>query len=240
MTTFSQVVDEMTLEIVRPDMITMIPGFLNQTIREMHMHAQTNMPVFFDDNRNEALVTVSQADSNDGTFLWDIPNMALLQAIEAINYGYGNRYAKQKSPQVARLNDLSDPNGGYYWYRSGPQIAMAGTGGDGKTVRISWFAYPRSLRYYLPGSTRPLTYNEETMEYAQPQGATISLEEAMNLSTNWLLQRHAEVLKEGIRAKAYKRMDDQFRASTAYSQFQAMRTGMQNAESVEMTASYAR
>lgn len=234
MTTFSQIIDEMTLELVRPDMINMLPSFLNQAIREVHINSSSNMPVFYDDNRKEAILTVSGLDANADTdvFKWELPFAALYQAMDAVYYDRWNRYAEAQSPQVILDPLFNRPNDRFAYYRSGLSICFTGHGGNGNTIRVAWFEYPRSLIYYKPGPTRPLNYDVESMTYSQPAGAVISLEQAKTLTTNWIVERHAEMLKEGIRAKAYKRMDDQFRASTSYSQWKQLLLGVQRTEQV--------
>lgn len=53
MTTLSQLVDDLLVELVRPDMRSMLVDYANQTVREMHFRPATNAPVLFDANRYE-------------------------------------------------------------------------------------------------------------------------------------------------------------------------------------------
>lgn len=228
MAVFSTIIDELVLELVRPDLVTMLPGFLNQTIRECHHGALRNDPIFFDENRKEIEVAATPLSQN--AFVWQIPVAPLFQAIDAIYFVSPRRYANLVSPQTINESNPHRPNDMFAYYRTGPAFAMRGFGAESSKVKISWFEYPRSLVYYST-STRPLKFNVETMQYEQPQNASISLNAAMNLSTNWLIERHTEMLKEGVRAKAYARMDQEFRSSTSYSKYKTMLDGMQKAES---------
>lgn len=64
--------------------------------------------------------------------------------------------------------------------------------------------------------------------------------EALAKVTNWILERHEEMLAEGLRAKVYKRMADETRSRTSYSQYEAMRIGVTNTESLELNVGYTR
>lgn len=244
MTTFSQLIDEVYVELVRPDMKGMLPAYLNQTIRELHQNSLTNpsMPVFYDDNRMEAEVVVTGADVNQGIFLWSIPVTSQFQAMEAVWYAGANVYAKERNPSTARLRTMSSVDDKYYFYRTGPQYAFSCTGGDGQKIQLSWFEYPRTLKYYPNDATRPMSYDVETQTYTRNPNYTPvqSDAQAQLLTVNWLLDRHEDTLKEGLRAKAYKRMGEEFRASRCYSQFENMRSGVQAAESLDLSASYGR
>jgi len=231
MSTFSQMIDALMTEIVRPDMVAMLPGFLNQTIRECHSGVTTQEPIFFDEGRKENLVTA--AGVTDGVYLWPIPSTPHFQAIDAVYYRKYSVYASPLSPQVIRDVTSARPNDRFAYYRTGPYFAFRGFGTDGDLIDLSWFEYPRSLVYYLAGDSRPLSFDPATLAYTQPTGATITLEEAKTLTTNWLIERHTEMLKEGVRAKAYKRMSDEFRANLCYSQFKQMLAGMQQSEGAQ-------
>lgn len=242
MTTFSQVVDDLAVEIVRPDMIIMLPAYLNQTIRELHFDSATKMPVYFNDNRQEDLITVSGYSDSNRIFLWDIPRSSQLQAIEAFYYDAWGVYAIQKAPAVNRLRNLSEVDAKYYWYRTGPSIAFHDTGANGSTIQAAWFEFPRALIYY-PKANRPMTYDVEQQLYVNNPSympAPLSVDTSLLYSTNWILDRWSDMLKEGVRAKSYKRMGDDTRASRAYSLFETTKAGMITNESYDMTPLYNR
>lgn len=230
MTTFSQLIDRVAKDLVRPDMTDlMLPAYLNQTIREMFVNAQTNLPVFFDDTRKEELIQVSQVNTETGAFVWPLPTATLLQRIEAVYYGRTRRYVQMGSPKSSLVTNFSAVNGDCFWYRVGTNLVFAGAGDDGDNIRISYFEYPRGLTYYPDGS-RPAYWDDENQQYMVQAGQTPEL--ALAKTTNFLLERHEQVLAEGLRAKAYKRMDDAARARMCYSQFESMRIGVQNTESL--------
>lgn len=231
MSTFSQMIDTLVTEIVRPDMVAMLPGFLNQTIRECHSGVEKQEPIFFDEGRHEVAATASGV--TDGVYLWPIPSTPHFQAIDAIWFRKYSVYATALSPQVIRDVSNVRPNDRFAYYRTGPYFAMRGFGTDGDLIDVSWFEYPRSLVYYPAGVNRPLEFDPTTLTYSQPSGATITLEEAKALTMNWIIERHTEMLKEGVRAKAYKRMGDEFRSNLCYSQFKQMLAGMQQAEGAQ-------
>lgn len=230
MAIFSQVVDDLLRELVRPDLNSMLPGYLTQTIRESHMSAEDRSPVLFPDNRLEVKVIANPVIEN--AYLWQIPNPSVLQAIEAVYYPSVSRYANETSPLLINASNLNNPNDQFCYYRSGTQIAMRGFGQENDSILISWFEFPKSLVYVPATNANRLVYDVETETYTLPAESTRTLEQAKLLSTNWLLERHEEMLKEGVRAKAYARMDDQFRAQASYSKYSQMLLGMQKTESM--------
>lgn len=235
MTTFSQMVDLLLKEIVRPDMVTMLPDYLNQTIREMHTNAQTSLPVAYADNRIEHLITIDSSVLDADNFVWPLPDPTRFQMVEAIYYRGVGRYAKPRTPDVARVRNFSDPLRSYYYYRSGPNLAFSKPGGVGDIVEASILYYPRRL-LYQQGTQRKVSWNAESEVFEYINGGTIA---DLDKATNWLLQRHADCLMEGTRAKAYKRMDDQNRAKLAYSQYESMRAAVIATESVSPDAQYS-
>ena len=64
-------------------------------------------------------------------------------------------------------------------------------------------------------------------------------ENAHLLITNWLLIRWEELIKEGVRAKLYKRVADQVRMRAAYSAFESARVAMGAAETYTGMTQYA-
>lgn len=244
MSTFSQLVDSLCLEIVRPDMLSMIPGYLNQTIRELHIDASSDgMPVLYKDNMIEDSLVVANVTQEAPGFVWQIPRLNRFQAMGAVFYPSRNRYASEKRPDVAKLTSFTDVNRDLYWYRSGINIVFSGHGGNTKSVLITYYEYCRNLVYYIK-TNRPVTWNAETdqLEYNNTviNAMGITQAEALDRTTNWLILRHADCLMEGVRAKAYKRMSDMERARLCYSQFESMRLGVIKGESTNANAAYAR
>jgi hypothetical protein len=229
-------VDEIVAETRRPDLRSEIATYLNQTIREAHFEPSRGNVVHYIDNRKEEQLTADSAD----VFLWDLPNPPLFQGIEAVRFAshYLGRmeYAKQVNPGPAMQ---SEP---FYFYRAGSRIAFGGTvgyGGVGGIIQISWFEYPAGLKYKEAG-TREATYDVETgwaynTVNSVDYGSTPELQETAQLRvSNWLLLRWADVLKEGLRAKVYKRLSDDVRQRTSYSLYQQLRQGLYTSEVAEL------
>lgn len=238
MTTFSQLVDELVSETKRPDLRAEIATYLNQTIREVHFEPSRGNVVFYGENRREEQVVASLETGE----IWDIPNPALFQAMETVRFaswGLGRtEYAEEATPGPMLA---AKP---FFWYRSGPSIVFGGTqgyGGVGGIIQLSYFEYPRSLKYKLPAVREAeydvesgWTYNTvDTVDY----GSTAELQAtAQLLTSNWLLMRWADVLREGLRAKVFKRLSDDVRQRTSYSLFQQLRQGLYTSEVSELSA----
>ena len=234
MTSFSQIVDELVAETLRIDLRPVIADYLRQTIRDMHMDSDKKMPVFYPDNRKEEQVSLSGV-TDENVFVWPIPAVTLFQQMEAIYYRSYGVYSVEKKPSIAKNRGQFDPNSQYYWYRVGSNLCLANPGKDGSLIDISWFEYLGSLAYYAP-ALNPATYNMETGLYTILAGYTEA--EAMAKSTNWMIQRHGDTLKEGLRAKVYKRLADLDRARLCYSQFETARQAIINTESMSYSISY--
>lgn len=237
MTTFPQLVDELVVETRRPDLRSEIATYLNQTIREVHFEPSKGNVVFYKENRNEIQIIAT----NERGEMWDIPNPATFQGVEAVrfasNYLGRMEFASEISPgpQVA-----SEP---FYWYRGGPTIVFGGTqgyGGVGGIIQISYFEYPRALKYKL-AAEREATYDSDDGWTYNTVGTTdYDLDEdsralARLRVSNWLLLRWADVLREGLRAKVYKRLSDQLRAGLCYSLYQTLRQGLYTSEVAELS-----
>ena len=228
MTTFSQLVDELVAETKRPDLRTEIATYLNQTIREVHFEPNKGNVVHYGANRLEDQITAVSTNSE----IWDIPNPATFQGVEAVrfasNYLGRMEYASEVKPGP---NLASYP---FFWYRTGPSIVFGGTvgyGGIGGIIQIAWFEYPRALKYKT-ALEREATYDLDSgWTYAAEYSGTPELElVAQSRVSNWLLMRWADVLREGLRAKIYKRLSDQPRSQTSYSLFMQLRQGLYTSE----------
>lgn len=240
MTTFSQLIDDTVIELVRPDLDTFLPAYLNQTIREFHTFSRDGTPVLYDDNRQEESVILSQMELNQWKYNWSIPNMTRFQYMDTVYYDGIGRYVAEKNPRIAKIRTLDGIDETYYWYRSGQYIVFSNPGMDGQAVLLSWFEYPRTLIYY-PKGTSPILYNRETDTYEEnPKylGPVISLEEKMARSTNWILQRHEMATQEGLRAKSWKRADDQNRSKLSYSTFETMKLAVQQSAQAKYVARF--
>jgi hypothetical protein len=237
MTTFSQLVDEVVTETRRPDLRAEIAVYLNQTIREVHFEPSRGNVVFYRENRRELEIVATSADSE----IWDLPNPATFQGMEAVRYASMNHlnrlaWAKEINPGSIMATEP------FYWYRAGSQVAFGGYigyGGIGGIIQLSYFEYPRSLKYKA-AAEREAEYDSETgFTYytvdSVDYDSTPELQaQAQERVTNWLLMRWADVLREGLRAKIFKRLSDDVRQRTSYSLFQQLRQGLYTSEIAEL------
>lgn len=230
MFTFSQLVDEMVSETKRPDLISEVARYLNQTIREVHMDPQRGGAIFFDENFREQQLT-SASDSN---LTWEIPNPTTFQKMLVVGFpSQFNRnneaiWAVETTPG-RHLSSLD-----YFYYRSGNTFVFSGFGGIGAKINLGWYEFPSSLKYKT-SAQRPATYDVES-GWAYAAGVdTPELQEAARMvTTNWLILRWNEIIAEGVRAKLYKRLSDTERARTCYSLYQSLRQGLWTSETAKL------
>ena len=230
MTTFSQLVDDMVAESRRRDLQLEIEKYANQTIRDCHFNEENRNLVLFGENRQEALV---YADS-DESHVWPIERPQLFAQLEVIHCPDVGLDAVLRNP--SQMNTRENRNGNPLYYRTGPNIAITGFGQEDSPIQIAWFAYPRRLIYYPPGATRPMEWDDaaENKTYATAYNSTPELrEQADELCTNWLLMRWPDLIREGVRAKLYKKLNDSERMRSAYSAFESNRRAMVAAETYE-------
>lgn len=226
MTTFSQLVDSMKAETLRPNMTAEIVSYLNQTIREVHFEPERGNVAFLVPNYNEDQVV---ADAEDG-FYWTIPDVATFQGLAAVRfdsvYLTGARvYAAEVMP--GRLTESRD----YSYQRAGERVYFRGYGGLNATVSLAWYEYPRALKYYAEAD-RPATYDvaDGWSYHADYNVSDESRAAARSLVSNWLLLRWYMVIEEGVRAKIYKRLSDDARQKVAYSLYMQQRRGLITSE----------
>lgn len=238
MTTFSQLVDKMVKETLRPDLLTEIGSYLNQTLREVHMEPSKGNAVFFRDNLKEDRLTATR----DQGFSWAIPQPSVFQGLQAVRYDcvYTNdkpTYSEEMSPGRGMAAK--------YWthYRSGRTVFFHGYGRTNDSISLAWYEYVPNLQYYVV-ALRPAQYQED------PTGVTDGWTYAPSITTpeqeaiaqiqcsNWLLLRWPTVIEEGLRAKIYKRVADQARAALSYSMYTTLRQGLVSSESADINGAW--
>lgn len=230
MTTFSQLVDDMVSETKRPDLVSEISRYLNETIREIHASEDRNATIFYRENYHEDLL---DADVESG-FQWDIPAPANFQKLTAIKYVNvfdedGIQVWASETTPGRHLKALT-----YYCYRVAGTFVFAGYGGVDTQIALGWYEFPRSLKYKAVAD-RPASYDDEDgWTYADGINTDELELGARELTSNWLLLRWKNVLAEGLRAKVYKRLSDDTRARTSYSMYQALRHGLWTSETAEI------
>jgi hypothetical protein len=217
MTTFSQLVDDVMAETMRPDMLVSIASYVNETIRELHMDKATGSSIRFKANLLEVELTTTVDDGHQ----WEIPVPQVFQGVEAVFYPGLGKYARERSPST--LYVLSEGvDGKYQWYRSGANLVLMGYGGSGQLADIAWYQFPRKLVYY-DTSERPMTWDDEsqTVTYLTSYDVDDTTRAtAQDKTTNWLLSRWESLVMQGARAKIYARLNATDRAKLAYSLFE--------------------
>lgn len=230
MFTFSQLVDDMVSETKRPDLVSEIARYVNQTVRECHFSPDRNAAILYQENFHEELVTAA-AESGE---TWEIPSPTQDSRLGRRRWGSGlppssgTEWAKETTPG-RHLNDLD-----HFFYRVGGTFVFSGYGGIGSAIALGWYEFPQSLTY-KSAAARPASYDPESgWTYADAVN-TPELEAAARLvTTNWLLMRWSDVISEGVRAKIYKRLSDTERARTSYSMYGSLRQGLWTSETAEL------
>jgi hypothetical protein len=229
MTTFSQLVDSIVSETKRPDLVSEIATYLNQTIREVHFTPDRGAALFFSENFRESLLTAT----SDESYTWDIPNPGTFQKMLLVKYSslfdrQGNDVFAAETIPGRHLAALD-----YYFYRVGGTFVFSGFGGLNSQIAIGWYEFPPSLKYKTP-ALREAWYDSEIGWEYHPDVNTPELQAAAQiLTTNWLLMRWHDVIAEGVRAKVYKRLSDTERARTSYSLYGSLRQGLWTSETAE-------
>lgn len=225
MTTFSQLVDELTKELVRPDLKSLIASSINQTIREAHT-GDKGQRYLFSSNRVESLLTVP--DGSQGVYNWLIPNARLWQKLDSIYYTRTGVYPIEGGPK--RVHDFNANCA--VWYRSGDYICMKGYGSDGDEIQVSLFYYPAALKYH-DSNTALATFDlEDGWKYAASVDPS-TYDSIQALYSNWILMRWTDYVREGCRTKIFRRLGDQVRGTMSYSAWQDGRRQLQQQEQID-------
>lgn len=230
MFTFSQMVDDIVSETKRPDLVSDISRYLNQTIRECHFTSDRNAAIFFKDNFKESQITATTANGQQ----WEVPNLTTFQKIAAVMYPaqasrLGHPIWPVETTPGRHIHELC-----HYFYQVGSVFIFSGYGGVGDKINLGWYEFPPSLKYF-PAANRPASYDEIDGWTYQPTITTDEDKEAARLvTTNWLLMRWNTVIGEGVRAKVYKRIADTERARTSYSLYAQLRQGLFTSEEADM------
>jgi hypothetical protein len=234
MTTFSQLVDSIVAETLRPNMRKEVASYLNQTIRECHFEPSRGNVAFLNANYREAQVI---ADSEIGAF-WAVPNVATFQGLAAVRFDSVFRdgavvYADEVMP--GRRAELVT----HGYQRAGDRVFFKGYGGVNAAISLAWFEYPAALKYYEVAN-RPAQWDAESgwSYHASFDSTDESRSIARSLVSNWLLLRWYMVVEEGLRAKVYKRLSDDARQRVSYSLYMQQRQGLITSEIADIGGVY--
>ena len=228
MATFSQIIDEMIQETKRPDLLSEICAYLNQTVMEIHYQPSSGNIILYRANRHEIQITAT----GDTKVVWDIPNPATFIGVEAVRYpcildAAGDPvFPREVNPGIAMNREL------YKYMRSGDSYVFSGYGGVGSLIDVCYQARPGRLKY-LPLAQRPAVFDDmDGWQYADSVVTEEEQEIARAATANWILLRYHDLVTEGVRSKVYKRLSDTERARTSYSLYMSLRQGLFTAESV--------
>lgn len=229
MTTFSQLVDSIVREVRRPDLLSEVVTYLNQTLREVHFTTDAkSQAIMYRENFTESMLTATVETG----FAWMIPDSTTFQAMQVVKYPFC-RSDDPYPPEVVPSRGLRGKH--QFYYRAGNQYLFSGYGGQGAQIAIGYYAYPRRLKYY-PVGQRPGEYDSDMgWTYAPSFDVDANTRlAAQAFTTNWLLLRWLDVLSEGVRAKVYKRVSDTDRARTCYSLYSSLRQGLYSSECADL------
>jgi hypothetical protein len=238
-TTFSQAIDDLVAETRRPDMKAILGDYLLQTIRELHVDTKSGSvgrALKFPDNLVEDELT---ADAETG-FTWAIAAPHRFQLFESAYYENRGLYSRNRSPSSA-FAFSEEINGDVYHYRSGNYFCFSGYGGLDAIIKIAYYQYPARLTYYS-AALRPAVWSDEAQGWTYLDSYDITDETRANavaLVTNWMLLRYPDLLKEGTRAKLYKRLNDPDRARMAFSAFESMKPLLISSETQDHSTTFS-
>lgn len=226
MFTFSQMVDECVRESMRGDLRPAMVNALNQTIREAHF--DSDLPVGFGANLVELTLTANV----EMGFTYALPRPRQFMMMEAVWYRVYSRYATARNPGTIKLFVSSVDGAEYGYYRTADSFAFDNYGGNGAMIDLAWYEYLPRLQYYA-ADARPATWNENTEQFDYLAAYDIdddTREDALRLSTNWMIYRHFDAIMEGLRSKIFKRMGDIERAKLYYSSAESAKKLLTSAE----------
>lgn len=230
MTTLTQVVDTIVAEVKRRDLTSRITTFANQTIREVHAQPnQLGRSLTFKANLHERIL-IPDVDTG---FVWPIPEARNFQLLSDVWYQIPGVAPLERTPSSA-MENRHEVNGRFYFYRSGDSFVFDGYGGTDAPIMVAYHSFPRRLTHFLRNA--PVLWNEEEQRYEYSDEYNTTPEkrqEALDKSTNWVLERWTDVILEGVRAKTYKSIGDDGRARLSYSLYESSRPQLVAAESYE-------
>lgn len=147
MTTYSQLVDELVLEVRRPDMVVDIARYCNETIRELHFDPKNNAALFYRENFREALILAA----SEASLTWTIPFPSLFQKMAAVKYlnqwGSGAQVYATETMPGRPLNGMK-----WYYYQAGDSFVFSDFGGANAQVALGYYEFPRPLQYKVPAA----------------------------------------------------------------------------------------
>lgn len=203
---FSELVDRAVHTAGRPDCLMDIAYAANETMRDLSKRSD------WDDDMVEEQIPVDPYLPN---VQWE-PSVgrSRFRREDFIVDGSGC------SPERVRPSHRMMRKQSAFYYKSGNTFVFSKVSGP---LLISYWAYQPWLQYY-PTGTRPATFDVETNDW---DGAA---EADIDLVSNWLLERHNNIVLTGTLANFFKTKADQ-RQSVHYSAYEQGIKHMVSAES---------
>ena len=224
--TFSSLVDSLIIELQRPDKRDLITSSLNGAIRDLHLRPADRAgaaPVRYAENMVELQVTLTPP----APFLWQIPSPATFMGIEAMKFTGTNDFLSERRPSTMR-NLATDFTAKARYYRSGSYYAFDGVW-ESQQLDIAYYTYLPRL-FYIDPALRTIVWDASQGMFVREIDMLPPTEVQLAKETNWALERHAETLRAGVKAKVNLATNNLEVGKIHYSAFESGRAGVQSAE----------
>lgn len=221
--TFSAAVDLCVTRSGRADRLNDIIAFLRLTLRECQVLAYFSSDLIED--------TIS---ANADPFVWETPNT--FRIMRSVRYpGLFDPRSQEIYPRFVEPGRAQLQHD-YYYYMSGSSFVFAGHGATtsgAQNIDVAYQSYFTPLQYYQNINDRPARFilenNAWTYHDNYDDSDTLKAQ-ARALVTNWMLERHYDMIIEGALAKLYKTTDDD-RASSTFGLYKLLQKTLLHAES---------
>lgn len=196
---FSEVIDRVAHISGRPDSLADLVYGANEAMRTIQKK--------IDHPENSCEEEITVVDPNSPTTLWTPEvGMPFFRREAYVEYdGYCEPTLVQPSRRMRKLDK--------YYYRSGNQFVFVGAK---SYIRVYYYVYKPWLKYSRAGE-RATIWNG--LNYEDAAGNAVTDEAAIALVSNWMLERHNEVVAAGALSHLFAAKSDP-RQGVHYSKFQ--------------------
>ncbi len=178
---FSELIDDCVHIAGRPDSLMEFVKHANETMRDMSKRR---------DWPDDLVEELYEPDFNETPWTWEpSAGRARFRRETFIEDGCGCELA-------ATVPSRRQQRIGRFYYRSGITFVFKT---DCAPIKIAYYAYQPWLKYY-PAGTRPSVFDVETGEFTDPA--------ALDLVSNWILERHNEIVQKGTLARFFASKSD--------------------------------
>lgn len=185
---FSELIDRAVHMTGRPDSVDDIAYWANVTMRDISKRED-----FTDDSREAEIVLPPNRLMDGPPIIWDPPEgRQRFRREDVIEDGCGCiADAVKPGSRMAKAGLFS------YYHSGGSLVFMHAC----SPIRIYYYVYAPWLKYY-PVASRPAVFDVEANDWGAATEANIAL------VSNWLLERHSEVVLAGTLAKFFASKQD--------------------------------